>query len=86
MEVRAEMFGRLVRVLLICSLIAAVISAVENRVAQLIVNGVAICVLIYAVIRLLRRQELVWEIVIWPLTVAVVSTVISLLLGILGAG
>ena len=80
------MFGRLVRVLLICSLIAAAISAVGNRVAQLIVNGVAICVLIYAVIRLLRRQELVWEIVIWPLTVAVVSTVISLLLGILGAG
>jgi len=84
--VRAEMFGRLVRVLLICSLIAAVISAVGNRVAQLIVNGVAICVLIYAVIRLLRRQELVWEIVIWPLTVAMFSTVISLLLGILGAG
>jgi len=84
--VGAEMFGRLVRVLLICSLIAAAISAVGNRVAQLIVNGVAICVLIYAVIRLLRRQELVWEIVIWPLTVAVVSTVISLLLGILGAG
>ena len=80
------MFGRLVRVLLICSLIAAVISAVGNRVAQLIVNGVAICVLIYAVIRLLRRQELVWEIVIWPLTVAMFSTVISLLLGILGAG
>jgi len=80
------MFGKLVRVLLICSLIAAVISAVGNRVAQLIVNGVAICVLIYAVIRLLRRQELVWEIVIWPLTVAMFSTVISLLLGILGAG
>ena len=80
------MFNRLVRVLLICSLIAAAISAVGNRVAQLIVNGVAICVLIYAVIRLLRRQELMWEIVIWPLTVAMFSTVISLLLGILGAG
>jgi len=55
--VRAEMFNRLSQTMIVSSLIAVVVSAIEDETISAIVGAIMACVAIYALIRVLRRWD-----------------------------